>query len=131
MIGMPNPFVSFDTLKEAADFAGLDFTAPEILDGYEVDEINAIEGDLVQIIFKNSDGDEVRFRKGAGTDDISGDYTEYSEEKTAEVNGNTVTLKGDDGKYKLAVWNDGENSFAVYTPGSTEEEITAFVGQIK
>lgn len=130
-VQIPNPFVTFNTLKEAAEYAGFDFTAPESIDGYEVDEINAIEGDFAQIIFKKSNGDEVRFRKGAGTEDISGDNTKYAEEKTIEVDGNTVTLKGADKSYRLAVWTSGDYSYAVYAPGISEADITAYVSQVK
>ena len=52
------------------------------------------------------EGETAVFRKSLGEEDNSGDYTMYSEKKEVAVGNLTVTLKGDDGAYPLAVWSD-------------------------
>ena len=52
-------------------------------------------------------------RKSLGTDDNSGDFNEYPDIVTEDINGHSVTLKGSDGKYVLAVWTDGEYSYSI------------------
>lgn len=46
-------------------------------------------------------------------EDISGDYTKYSDVKTEKIGDWDVTLKGNDGKVVLAVWNDGTYSYSI------------------
>lgn len=48
------------------------------------------------------------FRKSAGTEDNSGDYTAYASELSYDLDGLSITLKGDaENSYLLAIWNDG------------------------
>ena len=49
----------------------------------------------------------------AGSDDISGDFTDYSENNSVDVNGNTVTMKGNDGKVSVATWTADGYAYAV------------------
>lgn len=53
------------------------------------------------------------YRKSLGTDDNSGDFNEYPDIVTEDINGHSVTLKGSDGEYVLAVWTDGEYSYSI------------------
>ena len=55
----------------------------------------------------------VLFRKAVGSEDISGDYNEYASVTEQDVNGRTVTLKGDGKLTYLAIWTDGEFSYSV------------------
>ena len=45
--------------------------------------------------------------------DNSGDYTAYPAELTEMIGDQSVTLKGEAGFYRLAVWTDGEFSYSV------------------
>ena len=48
------------------------------------------------------------FRKSAGTEDNSGDYTAYAAQTSYDLDGLSVTLKGEgDQSYVLALWSDG------------------------
>lgn len=53
------------------------------------------------------------YRKSIGTEDNSGDFNEYPDVVTEEINCRSVTLMGTDGKYVLAVWTDGEYAFSL------------------
>lgn len=52
-------------------------------------------------------------RKAVGADDPSGDYTQYAEELVLDINGTSVTLKGEDGRYVLALWQKGGYAWSV------------------
>lgn len=123
---IPNPFVVCDTFEEAGKLAGFDFTAPATADGYQFKEISAIENEMAQIVYFNSDemdgltdeelneidwkkvdfsGHDLTIRKAPGDEDISGVYTEYPEMYQITVDGKEVTIKGEDGKVNVASWN--------------------------
>lgn len=52
------------------------------------------------------------YRKTAGSTDPSGDYTAYSHVLVLELETGTVTLKGEEGSYCLALWEDGTYSYS-------------------
>ena len=56
----------------------------------------------------------VEYRKAVGTEDISGDYTEYVQITTETVHGVEVTIKGNDDRYRLAVWQSEGYMFSVW-----------------
>ena len=71
-----------------------------------------------------------RVRKGIGTEDVSGDYVNYPEIKN--VNGKSVTMKGQEEKVVLAIWNDGEYSYAVSVEKSISvDEMTELVSVVE
>jgi hypothetical protein len=116
-----NPFVTCQTIEEAADRAGFSLTAPESREGYSEKQIQAIEGEMIQIRYLSGE-DEILIRKAAAEGDISGDYTNYTVQKTVSADEKEVVLKGNDETMHLAVWSDGEFSFSAWVKGGMEEE---------
>lgn len=58
------------------------------------------------------------YRKTRGTEDISGDYTDYTQIITETINGTAVTLKGNDDSIFLAIWQkDGYSSSLAFSDG--------------
>lgn len=55
------------------------------------------------------------YRKATGSGDPSGDYTAYSHVLVLELETGTVTLKGEEGSYCLALWEDGSYSYSART----------------
>lgn len=129
-VQIPNPWVDCSSLEDAARFAGFSLQAPEQIDNYPDILIQSIEKEIIQVIYQN-DTSSITIRKGVGLDDISGDYNEYNESSTETINEHQVTEKGNDGKVYLAIWSDGDYSYAVSTPGMTSDEVTAIITQIK
>ena len=143
---IPNPFVDCDTLADAAALAGFDIIVPDSVDGYEGRAITAVENDVIQVMYLHGD-DEICVRKAAGDEDCSGDYNEYSEEKTVTVGDREVTLRGNNGKVMVAVWTEGGYSYSVgvyayaqhndgvavpeSNTGMAEETITALTAQVQ
>ncbi|MCR5293703.1 MAG: hypothetical protein K6E30_00825 [Lachnospiraceae bacterium] len=107
-----NPFKDYETMEEAEKAAGFDMTVPETLDGREMTLIQVMNDEMIQV-FYGEDENRVLVRKAEGNEDISGDYTEYGETETVDVNGAKVTMKGDEGQVKAAVWTAGKYTYAV------------------
>lgn len=71
---------------------------------------------------------EIRLRKSAGTEDNSGDYTDYADVQTISLAGQSVTLKGEGESVSLALWSDGTWSCSISAdPALSREEMTALV----
>ncbi|HBJ16324.1 MAG TPA: DUF4367 domain-containing protein [Clostridiales bacterium] len=127
-VRIPNPWQECTSLEEAGKLAGFPFTAPETVDGYTERYIAAIENETAQVIFSNDDDSRLYFRKGLGSDDISGDYNTYDVTEEQIVGGHTVLCKGNDGLIYTATWTDGEYSYAVMCDaGMSAEQLSVWV----
>lgn len=68
--------------------------------------------DLAEIDYE-SNNQTICYRKSAGTEDNSGDYNEYTQTSKLQIGTSIINIKGNDGKYNLAVWNDGTYSYSI------------------
>ena len=129
-VQIPNPWQECASLEEAGKLAGFSFTAPEAVEGFSEKYIAAIENDIAEVIFSNGDDDSTAlyFRKGVGSDDISGDYNTYETVEEQTIGDRTVTCKGRDGLVYTAIWTDGSYSYAVMSnAGMNAEQLAAWV----
>lgn len=78
-------------------------------------------GKLAQIVY-TGDNNALVFRMSAGSEDISGDYSEYSDVKSLSMGEAAVTLKGDRGQYALAIWEKGGYSYSINMTAAVSEE---------
>lgn len=90
--------------------------------GFSVSDLNALPflveqstytayGDTLAQIRCEGDSQWALFRKSAGTEDNSGDYTAYAAQTSYDLDGLAVTLKGDaEQSYVLALWTDGSHT---------------------
>ncbi len=78
-------------------------------------------GNLAEIQYLG-DANTLCYRKSQGMEDNSGDYNVYAQNTEAEVSGNTVTLKGEDGAYTLAVWTDGQYAYSISVTAPLAQE---------
>lgn len=131
-VEIANPFVSCQTLDEAAGIAGFSLSLPKQLpSGMDVAAIRAAQYGLIEVVCQGND-QQLTIRKGPGSEDISGDYSVYSEVATKELAGRSVTVKGQDGTFQLAVWCNGDYSYAVHsTTGLDWDALSALVSDIK
>lgn len=138
---IPDPFSECGSLDEAAENTGFSFNVPETVDGYSQRIIRTMtdeEGSaMIEVIYQNESSDssdEIRMRKANGDDDISGDYTEYSENNSVAVDNIQVTMKGENGKINLATWTDNGYTYSigVYSEtGISVEEMSGFITGIQ
>lgn len=78
--------------------------------------------ELAQIEY-SGEGQSAVFRKSMGTEDNSGDFSNYDHSAELVVDGHSVLLKGNDGVYSLAIWTDGEYAYSLsLSQPVTEEE---------
>ena len=108
---IPNPWQEYKTVSEAAKAAGISFSAPEKLEGYKVSHVQTMDG-IVELRYSNG-SNEIRVRKGKGTNDISGDYNTYAEQTELTSGDAAVTMKGADGLVQLAIWQADGYTYAV------------------
>ena len=134
---LANPFVEYDTIEEAEKAVGFDLSVPESIDGLSERIIRVdSEDQLIEVIYQNGQDEdqEIRIRKAVGTDEISGDYNDYSQSRTLDVDGIAVTVKGDDDLITVATWARDPYVYSLgnYTDSKfTEEKTAALVKEIK
>lgn len=107
-----NPFVDVSNIKEASDMVGFEFNLPK---GPEDRVYRVMYNGLIEVIDIIGMNDVV-YRKARLSDygvDISGDYSDYSDEYTIVYNGANVIIKGNDQKVNLATWDDGEYAYSI------------------
>ena len=109
----PDPFTEYETLADMEKEVGFDFIVPSAINGFDTCAYRANRGgSMAEVIFKNGD-EEIRFRKAAGDEDISGNHTHFPEQEVVDVNGTAVTMKGEDGKVNLATWSADGYAYSI------------------
>ncbi|EEU32064.1 hypothetical protein HMPREF0946_00137 [Fusobacterium vincentii 3_1_36A2] len=132
--GVPNPYEIVDTLDEASKIAGFTLSVPASYEDYKKQVIQAIEDDMIEVIyFNDTDSEGLRIRKAKGTDDISGDYNEYKDVEIVKVGDFEITEKGSEGSISVATWNDGTYSYAIDVAEAslTKDTIANLISNIK
>ena len=141
-VKIPDPYEEYTTLEEAEKAAGFDMHVPEAPEGYAnvIYRVNASEK-MLEVIYSDKDpGEEdaveaYRIRKAVGSDDISGDYNEYSETDEVSVSDNPVALKGNDGSVFVAVWTSGAYTYAIDIDhngqGLSRDEVLTLVNAVE
>lgn len=149
-VGMANPVVTYDSLAEAEKAAGFKFTVPEGVNFGGADYAqyywSTINKDLIEVRY-GSGGDEIAYMRKAplGADkeaDISGDYNVYDEVDTEDItleDGRTatVTLKGKEDKYYVALWqlkgakDNGIWNYAIGVRGMDDDQLLELVKMVE
>ena len=134
-VQIPNPWTDYDSKDDAAQAAGFDLTVPDEISGCSEKSYRVLsaEGDVMfEIIYASGEDETARIRKAPGADDVSGDYNEYAETETVDVDGGSVTMKGADGLVKLAIWTNGDYSYALSVEsGLSQNDMAALVSNIQ
>ena len=131
---IPNPFIEAKNLDEASKIAGFTLSVPANYEDYKKQTIQAIENDMIEVIyFNDTDNEGLRIRKAKGTDDISGDYNEYKNVETVKVGDYDVTEKSDGKNIFVATWTDGTYSYAIDIDRAelSKEDIENLISNIK
>jgi hypothetical protein len=120
-----NPFVTYQSLEEAEKAAGFALPAPESFEGAGRREIAVIDGRIIDVTYLDGEDNRVlTIRKGTGEEDISGDYNEYPQEDVTELEGLSVTVRGDGKRIFLALWQEEGYSYAVsFDKGGTQDQL--------
>lgn len=118
-----SPFTEVSSLEELEDTVG-----------FKVEELTELPFPVTERVYMafGSDMAEIRYcgetetavlRKAVGIEDPSGDYTQYAEERALDVNGTSVTLKGENGQYVLALWQEGDYAWSVRLSAGKDQSV--------
>ena len=99
---------------EVCEIRTLPFIAEEIT-------YTSFMNQLAEIEYSNQDHTLV-FRMAVGSEDISGDYTVYTNITRCIVDNRSVTIKGEDDKYNLAIWESDGFSYSIQSIGGVSEK---------
>lgn len=113
---VPNPFITYDSLENAAKAVGFDLPVPEEFEGLKIAEIRGMGKEMLEVIYCDDAGDEhFRIRKSPEADqDISGDYNTYSKIGEVRTDDSAVEIRGDkDDEVSVAVWSCDGCSYAL------------------
>ena len=84
-------------------------------------DYTAYQAELAEITYSGEDQTAV-FRKSPGSGDISGNYEDFETVSEVSVSPYTVTLKGQAGAYRLALWSDGEFAYSLQFSSALPEQ---------
>ncbi|UNT71658.1 hypothetical protein IQ781_27855 (plasmid) [Bacillus sp. N447-1] len=116
--------IEFASLQELIDAVG--FKVREITEiPFEVEKTNysSVDGEMAEIYYSGVNNN-LLFRMAPGINDISVNHQQYSDTKTVQFKNEKVTIKGNKGKYELAIWNSQEFSYSLSIEnGISEEEL--------
>jgi len=146
-VNLENPWTEVGSASEAAEGAGVGyFIVPEDSDDYQGGHISFSSFRYMEEIAEAEGGigaAELVVRKGLNqnTEDVSGDYTEYSKNWTVQTDDWTVSCFGnEEGKTMKAIWCSDNFSYSIMvrgqgdlydTYGLTDEDIQALVSVIQ
>lgn len=131
---IPNPWQDFDTMTDAEAAIGYGMTAPETVAGLSQSAIRALNDSdkILEVQYGGESGDRASLRKGTGSEDISGDYTDYAKTETVTLGDITVTEKGDGENVFSAVWTEGDYSYAFFsTIGVSADTLAGLIAGIE
>ena len=127
-----NPYAEYDTLEEAENTIGFEISVPDSYGGYTEPYYAVIEGKILEVQYYNGDDRGMIISKSRRSEDISGDFNEYNTVTETEVNGNTVTIKGNGDEFSLALWVSGDYSYSVsVSSGISESALKEIIEKIK
>lgn len=121
--GIATPFVDCENMPEACLKAGFFMSAPSDIAGYPYRHISVIPGELIQVEYSGC-FNAFTLRKSKtieGERTLTGDYNDYPESKTLDLNGRSVKVNGKNGIINNAYWTIGNHSYAVYAGVGIDE----------
>ena len=132
---IPNPWQEVDTVADAKAILGYDIAVPETVAGLAQTAVRVLNDSekILEIYYggETEGADHAVIRKAPGTDDISGDYTDYAEVKDVTVGELTVTEKGDGTSVFSAVWTKDGYSYSFFsTAGVSADDFAAIAAAV-
>ena len=125
-----------NSLQELSKNVGFDMKDIPVLFNAATDVQYTAIDDLAQIVYTTADN-EVTWRKAPGSDDISGDYNVYATIVEKEIDGITVTIKGNEDesntdKFFNATWTKDGYSYSLFFENGVDlAEIEEIIGSIE
>lgn len=128
---IPDPYTEYSVMEEATKAVGFEVTVPDTIDGYATRIIRVdAESKLIEVVYTNNEDAKICIRKAAGSNDISGDYTSYSQNNTVTINNLSVIMKGDNDVVSVATWADNGYTYSVGAYMQTGLSVATITGLI-
>lgn len=113
---------TYISAAELSDYFGVDICDITKLP-FEVKTVSySIMFDSFAEIDYCGDSEDCCFRIGKDTEDISGEYDEFTTIETETVNGREVTLKGYGDSYRIALWVKDGHFYSVSLSNGTDKD---------
>ena len=126
-VQIPAPFKEYDSMEEASKAVGFNLVAPDDITGYTEKFITVYDMDanMIQVMYSNNEA-SITIRKEVfreeGKADISGVYIDYSENTSADENGISYELKGENQLVHVVNWADGDNNYSIFSDAGMDKE---------
>lgn len=110
--------------------------------GFDIEDIRSLKDSANEVYYTSYDNEmaeityyfgeqSISYRKSVGTEDNSGDYTQYSAVKNVRVSNYEVSIKGNEDLLHVAIWNDGEYAFSICTfEGISEQKMLRIIDEV-
>lgn len=120
---IPSPLTEHADIAALEKAVGFKLLCPTMPKDYKADTFIDISGTLAEVFYV-SDSDTVAFRMEKGDSaDISGDYNVYSDKKTLNIGGVSVSVEGN-GDVRKATWSKDGFAFSLTSEqGLTEAQL--------
>lgn len=132
VISLNNPMEEWESIEDAENCLGFLVKIPDYLPkGYKQVRIDTISQDVLQITYQKSDSKEKSedelpqciYRTAQINGDISGDFNQYSQEKTIKINEMDVSLVGNKDLIELARWITEDYSYSIRFEDPVSEKV--------
>lgn len=123
---LANPFTEYTTMSAASEAAGFALDVPESVGTYDhvtYRVMNAGKDDaMIEVVYRvtavDTDDSQVSeneyvVRKAAGSEDVSGDSTDYAKTWNVDTDKACYTFKGDGDSVSLITWESDGHSYSV------------------
>ena len=125
-------YVDYQTLEDAEHAVGFSWTIPESIADSTDREFRVVDGSVLDILYEQGETRTACIRKAPGTEDLSGDPTDYAQMEEVSVGDVMVSMKGANGLFSLAVWNDDTYTYSVsLDTGVSQEELSQLVQSLQ
>lgn len=123
-----NPIEEFKTVEDAQKVLKFNVIVPKnIPSQFNVKYISTISREVFQICYSDGEND-ILFRMGQDIDNISGNYNEYKNNDTINLDNKSIKLSGNDGLIKLATWKINDMSYSISVDnGMKKDEIISII----
>ena len=114
---------SIKELSEKVGFAVSEIDAETL--PFAVKEVSylAYPDMLAEVNYRGSGEEDVCYREGIGNGDISGDYNSYQQTETIEIQNVEIVLKGEQGRYRLAIWQKDGHAYSLSISEGADERV--------
>lgn len=121
-VQIPNPFIPYENIDAAKKALSFNPSVPTVLpEGYNIDEITVMDNNFLQIVYKNDKDETIRYRIAKSSEDISGDYNTYANEKRVTIGNYEVTVRGNE-NISGAIWSSDDISYSILSDKELSEK---------